>query len=353
MAQCIIKSSPEYQSLKQRAGISETLLDIYCSKHLEKYGRFPYLDEIPGANSESSIKETLKIRKDNGAKVQNILDETLAENIEEATIRLNNQYRDKEIEIIPIEDQALVSIKSRPTVSAKKIDIVHTPMEFTPLVMLNAITKLQELYGIKINEVNDIELASEKWVTLIPKDRIVNAFIYNGEIYINTDRASGDAKIHELLHILVGSMRFTNPNLYQQFIDMAEKLPNYQQLASEFKGKTKNDMNEEIFIQEFAKYVSGEDSDLSTLNEKDLYEINYNVRRILDSIMMGSISSKSLSDDILYNISFKELVNYTNSDIMSYTFSGTMNIENSSLHRKLNNMKSDLIRQGKLKQTCF
>ena len=44
------------------------------------------------------------------------------------------------------------------------------------------------------------------------------AFILNGNIYVNTDSATVDAPIHEQLHLFLGSIRFGNPNLYFQLV---------------------------------------------------------------------------------------------------------------------------------------
>lgn len=351
MASCINRNSAEYQSLKEKAGIPQNIFDVIYSQFQEEYGRSPYLDEIPGANSESFIKKELKI-KNESSNINHMLETTDSKTIEEVKFKLNNKYRDKEIRIIPIVNDAFVEIKSRPTdikIANENTNLINN---ISSSVIINSINKLIDVYGIKINEVNDIELSSEKWEHLMPRDRMVNAFIYNGEIYINTDRISPDVKIHEMLHLLVGCMRFTNPTLYQKFIDNAEKLPNYKQLASEFNNKTRNDINEEIFIQELAKYLTGQESSLSKLSKQDIYEIKYNTCRILDSMLMGDVSSISLDDNYLYESTFKDLVKYTNSNIMTSKFSGTMNIENSSLHRELNNIKSDLLRTKKLEQIC-
>jgi hypothetical protein len=44
------------------------------------------------------------------------------------------------------------------------------------------------------------------------------AFIYNGDIYVNTDIATIDSQVHELMHIFLGSMRFKNPELYMELV---------------------------------------------------------------------------------------------------------------------------------------
>ena len=217
------------------------------------------------------------------------------------------------------------------------------------LVLNNTLQKLAKLYGINFNTVTDAELNSERWADLMPESRLVNAFIYDGQIYINVDRANLDAPLHEMLHIFVGSMRFTNPNIYQEFIQLAEKFPNYDKLASKFSGKTRNDINEEIFITEISKYLTGQKSALTGVDEKLMYEVSYNVHRVLDSVLMGTDSSKTITDDRLYTLSLKDLASELNSAIMTNNMPP---LRDSELHRTLNNMKSDLMREGKLKEIC-
>lgn len=342
----------EYQSLKDKTGVQSVVLDIVCKKHLENFGRFPYLDEVPGSNSENHIKERLKIKKDGGAKIDRILETTNSENIEQASFKLNDEYRDKEIKITPIVEEAFIDITTRPTAVPTNMETIYTPDSDVsgPLVILKALDKLANIYGVKINEISDLELESDEWVNLMPRDRLVKAFIYNNEIYLNTDKFSPDSKIHEMLHLLVGSMRFSDPVRYASFIQQAENLPNYNRLALDFQNKTRNDLNEEIFIQELSKYLAGEQSDLYNLDPRSLYEITYNVRRVLDSMLMGQVSTKSISNDVLFDSTLREVVDYTNSDIMTNNFKGFF--DDSMTHRKLNNLKSDLIKKNELTEIC-
>lgn len=354
MAICINRNAVEYQLLKERANISSVILDLKCKEFLGKYNRFPHLDELPGSNSEQYLRDKLKLRKNNSTSIKNILEFTNSNSIDEAVTRLNDQYRDKEIKIIPIVEDAIVKIADRPTEGKPNITKINTPDSDinSAETITSALYKLSELYGIKTIQVTDAELSSAEWKDLMPRNRFVNAFIYKGNIYINIDRASVDAPIHELLHLFVGSMRFTNPNLYQALIQSAEMLPNYQNFLSEYQDKTRNDANEEIFIQELAKFLVGMESDFDTMSEATLYEIKYNVGRVLDSILMGDLSAKTLTPDFLYNASLKEIADYTNSNIMTNYYSGTLGLEGSELHRQLNNMKSDLLKKGQLKEIC-
>lgn len=554
MALCINKNSVQYQSLKNRAGIPEFILEAVSRDFMEKYGRLPHLDELPNSNSEPYLRDQLGVTKHNSAKVESILEMTGKETVEEAVVDINNQFRDLETTIVPINKEALVDIIHRPTdnnfdnwteedqilaeaprdnngnllapngrvsnltekqyaqvrtkafknwfgdwinnpsnaskvvdengeplvvyhytndnlsefsvdfnnyfaqhggtkkaifftldnvkpgtednfltsrkyklslflnirniteyrgtkedlhkkgttyvevinKSAEKnetngglvfkglddnrktnqtIYVVHNSnqiksSEFNSgsfnrlnrniydvepngyFILNNALQKLGELYGIKFNEISDAELNSDKWKGVVPDASLVNAFIYDGQIYINLDRANLDAPIHEMFHIFVGSLRFTNPSLYQALVDSTQSFPNYEQLVQEYPGRTRNDVNEEILVTEVSRYLTGQLSSLAKMDSKTRYEISYNIKRMLDTILMGQDSVKTISEDRLFNLSLKEIAQEVNSAVMVNNFTGTMNVEGSELHRRLNNVKSDLYREGTLEEHC-
>lgn len=556
----------EYQTLKERSGISDFMLEAICRDFLDKYDRFPYLDEIIGSNSDPYLRKVLQIDIYNGTSIQNLLSVTGTDTVEDANIVLNDQYRDVEVEITPLNKDAIVEITKRPTEdnfdnwteeneilaraprnaegqllapngkvsnltekqyaqvrtkafkrwfgdwennpanASKVVDengeplvvyhgskndwteydkdrfkkdqfgrgiylsedkrnaeqygkvmelfvnsrqpfyagfiwengkraikpqvagylfnhdtidkkdyvqelkklineedakvlgtelssadsvvisyknpyakygeiVVSDPTQiksatdnsglfnrqsnniYDPepngyLVFTNALNKLASLYGIKFNDITDAELNSEKWKSIIPDVNSVNAFVYNGQIYINIDKANLDAPIHEMMHILIGSMRFTNPSMYQDLINLVQKFPNYQKLVQQYPNRSRNDVNEEIFITEVSRYIAGLPSNISGIDYKLQYEISYNIKRVLDSILMGQDSVKTLSNDRLFNLSLKQIAKEINSSIMTNNFRGTLDVEGSELHRKLNNIKADLIEQKLLKEDC-
>ena len=146
---CINKNSVEYQLLKERANINETVLEALCRYYVENYGRFPYLDELPDSNSIKYLREKLKITSNDGANINDILELSNASSIEEANASLNNIYRDTEIEITPITERAIVDIKPRPT----KYNSITNRVEVDPtpnsrMILENTIRKLSSLYGI-------------------------------------------------------------------------------------------------------------------------------------------------------------------------------------------------------------
>lgn len=353
MLTCINKNSSEYQALKDKSGISEFILEAVCRDYLSKYNRFPHLDELPDSNSEQHLRNWLHINSANGTKIENILNETGRSTVEEANASINDQYRDLEVEITPVNKEAIMDIRHRPTMNnfhSTEVEIDQNPNNY--LILNQVIDKLSKLYGIKFNQITDIELSSNQWREIIKDPSAVNAFIYNGEVYINMDRNSIDSPVHEIMHILVGSIRFQDRKTYQKLLDLVESFPDYNFLMSQYSGRSRNDINEEILVTEISRYLTGMSSNINQLDNKLQHEILYNVQRTLDTILMGQDSVKTLTQDRLFNLSIKELSNEVKSTLLTNNFNGTINVENSELHRKLNNTKSDLIKQKLLEEQC-
>lgn len=343
--QCVNKNTREYQTLLKQSGLPDFILSAEVGRFLEKLDRYPYLDELQGANSESAIKEDLQLNKDGITNSNNILSATNTENIEQAVPKLNDKYRDKEIEILTLGDKSKVYITPRP---ASEVNTIIDNDDVNSLLYLNQVLdKLQDLYGINIIHISNAELNTPKWKNIIGVHS-TKAFVYNGNIYINTDIATVDSPVHEMLHILFGSMKFQNRELYEQLISSAE---NFNQETIElYPNRTKDDINEEAFITELSKYLTGQKSALDGLDQKSKYEIFYNVNRTLDSILMGEASVNCIPKSQLYQMNLKTLAKLVGSVSMTSDFHGTM--DNATLNRILANKKSELMEKGELKEEC-
>lgn len=351
MAQCLVKNS-EYRTKLAQSGIPEFQFYVHASLFVDKYGRFPNLDEIPGSNSSQHLKDTIHINNNNTAKVDDILGSTGANSVEEANIILNDQYSDLEIDILPLNKEAIIDIQQRPS-EYKPRDIQDFEVDETPnsgVVFNQIFEKLHNLYGISIIPISNKELATKEWEN-IPDVKNVAAFVYQGNTYINTDLASLDAPIHEMTHILLGSIKFKHPDLYTDLISMADQFQSFTSIAMRYPNRTQQDIYEEVFVHEVAKYLAGMPSDLDALDDKIKYELHYNMKRLLDSTLMGSYSVKSLNGDKLYNMSLKQLARIMQSMLLNPVSMGSL--DDASLHRMLANEKSDLMKNGDLREECL
>lgn len=352
MASCININSVQYRELKKLSTLPEVLLKAEIAQYQDSHnGRFPTIDELPGASSIEAIKQDLKIREDGTSNIEDILKFTGASDLNSANIIINDKYRDLDIEIIPLNKTAIIDIKERPSLF-KYVESPQRDFSFvdSAIFISNSLDKMAKTMGIGIKHISTEGLRSEGILDIIPDASQASAFVYNGDIYVNTDIASVDSQVHELMHILLGSMRFKNPELYMKLIQTVENLPNFDDIAINYPNRTKMDVLEEVFVEEFGRYLSRESSEFSNLDNDTMYQIHYNITRTLDTILMGDNTTAALEDSTLYSSSLKEVAELVNSSTMTNIRHGFL--EDALIHRVMANVKQELFENGDLREEC-
>lgn len=340
----------EFQKLQKVSGVPSSQLEAICRGYSTRYGRFPHLDEVVGADSTNYIKDTINLSEHNTAKIEDILKGTGTSSIGEAMIKLNNTYTDKQIKLIELGNTAMVEIIPKPT-SIKKLDNdkIDIDQDINNTILTNQIiSKLSNMYGINIIPINN-EIINSQYSN-IPNATTANAFIYQGNMYVNTDNASVDAPIHEMLHVLFGSMRYINPDLYFNMVQKSEQFNSYNRIAKQYPNRTQSDVDEEVFVTELANKLAGRESDLNNLEDSEIYEINHHVKQMLDNILLGDYSTKSINNNQLYLLSLKDIASIVNSSKLNSNFQGV--IDNATVKRILSNKKMELMKDKSLQEEC-
>ena len=346
---CVNIKSAEFQTLLKQSGLPDFYLAAFCGKFLDTHGRFPYLDEVPGADSTNYLNNNLDI-KNRAASIQRILTTTGKETLEEAQIELNNIFRDVEIEIIPItRDQARVYITKRPITKELERNIDHSPYITSGLLFENILYKLQTISGIELQVINSEDIQNSE-LKNVPGAANTKAFVYNGQIYINIDFADKDAPIHEMMHILMGGLRQHNPEIYYSIVQSIIQQPFFKEYQDKYQNRTQSDIAEEAFVEEFAKLASFGTSNLQQLDDVTKYELFYNAKRVLDTLLMGENSTYNINDLKLFNSSLIELCSMVGSELDAAKFKGV--IELGSIHRQLANKKQELMENNELQENC-
>ena len=210
--------------------------------------------------------------------------------------------------------------------------------------------RLSDLYGIKFNRVTSSELRLGGFKEVIPDATRVNAFILNGEIYINMDNANEDAPIHELSHMLLGTLKSTDYDVYAALVNSVETLDDYDDRLEEFPNRTRMDANEEIFVDMFAKHFT---ENLELPVDGNLWnKAEYEIKRNIDSAIFPNESTTKVSLDSLSGKSFSEIMDLFGTSISEESLANAFNGNESATNRKLANIKEDLLKQGLLKEYC-
>ena len=348
MLACINKSSKEFRDLKEMSGLPEQTVEALCRKYTTTLGRFPYIDELPGANSEPHLIKKLGLSRNGATSIENLLNITGKNSVDGALTDLNNTYRDLQVSGVALDDDTIIiNIEHRPSLyRSGEVQRVTQDNRHSALIVDDICDKLSSLYGIPIVSLTTLELQEQ--LPQIPDSGIAKAFIYNNVIYVNTDNATLDSRVHELLHILFGSMKYSNPDLYYSLVKTAEQFETDSMKF--YKGRTKGDILEEVFVTELAKFLVDMPSQIDNLSELQFHEINYQMNRILDAAFMGDYSTRSIDQRQLLHLSLSDIGRYVNSALTNQSFKGS--ISDAEVSRILSNQKVDLIKKGELKEYC-
>lgn len=330
----------------------ERLFYATVDKWLHDFNRLPNADEFPpeiGVDSSTLLKQRLHIKEigdNNITDLQTLQDYTGREDPLEMQQMLNRMHRDYNFEVIPVDDEVVIKMKKRPNEVSKGIDPIEN-MPVAEQAVGHLIDRINEMHGINIHEVTNKEVAN---IPGFPGAATLKGFVRNGEVYVNIDNSTPDTRIHELMHLFMGGIRFDNPELYQNLLNIAMKGKNVEYRLRQYRHRTEMDRAEEVLIEEVARYLSGRESAFSDLSQQDKYELDYNIRRLLDSMLDGDFSNRIIDSNELYQSTLTNVAKIVNSSEVFNNMTGTMS--NSFLHRVLNNYKSDLLKKGKLKEIC-
>lgn len=355
MNTCVNTEAGEFRVLKERSGLPDFLLEVLVAKFQDEHnGAWPHLDELPvkWVDTKKALDQFLGLDANhNSMSQQDLLTKTGTQTLQEAKIFLNDVYRNLNVDFYTVNDKVVFTTDGRPS----PFDVVENEAvdlsSLASTVYINqSLQELESKMGIQTHLTSSAELEKNGLTQLIPEASTAAAFIYQGEIYVNQDIADVDAKAHELMHVLLGSIKFKQPELYANLVSSVESLEGYGDLITRYPNRTRLDVNEEIFVREYARMLTGLSSQLSQLDENIIYNLNYEMSRVLDTMLDGDNSVRVISVKDRLEKTFRELGEIVNSHNMENSLQEYMDL--ALMHRILANKKEDLMKNGTLREDC-
>ena len=166
----------------------------------------------------------------------------------------------------------------------------------------------------------------------------VKAFIYDGEVIVNSDLMTDDTLLHELSHLFLADLKSRNYDKYVDLVRGMEGSDAYDTInnSKAYDELTYNDKLEEALVHEFSQYFTRVLKDYRGRNLK------------LDEIEWDGIISDVLNIDVseFYDDNIYTLMKKTLSEIHSnYAVQKTLfNKSNAQKMVKLSNIKSSLMK---------
>ena len=218
-------------------------------------------------------------------------------------------------------------------------------------VISNISNYIDNTFGIKTELISNSSPELEEYKKKLQIESLddIKAFILNGTIYINTDTATIVEPLHELMHLIFGSLKTLNPQLYLSILGNISNHPSYSQLGDNYKNLTYLDKNEEVAVKLLTEDVLG-----SLISYKGFNTDEFN-NAIKNSINTVFNLEKDLSDynyrDLL-NMSPLDLINDFSSNLFTNT-KDYFNLQSALDAIKVTSIKRELMEQNKLTEECL
>lgn len=265
-----------------------------------------------------------------------------------------NKTRQKELENLSITDEI-------PQI--KKVEyFTDTYDKFDKKKILNrVIENINSTYNNIINVIDDAkiqELVDSENLnsTLADSFSRAGAFIWNGKIYVNINRADISSPLHELMHLIMGAMRSKNYSLYSSLLDKVATLPEFnERFRNILTNRTLNDAKEEAFVEFIADSLSGvfssEEFNINNLLSSTDFFGEY--LKVLDSTLSLDLNtlpektSETLSRK-LSKMPIEKIITEFNSLLLSagnkkFSLFNPENVSEAFKNRNITNIKSSLL----------
>lgn len=225
----------------------------------------------------------------------------------------------------------LNEIKSKTTIGiSDNVELVDT-----------ILTSLTDNFGIKTVKFNK-DNYSEIQPLSIEDLNTVKAFSKNGVIYVNETEGTIDEPLHEFMHLILNTLKSSNPELFQNIVKNMYKVDGYEKIAEMYPNLTRLDLNEEAFVRLFSEKAT------QLMQNTDLLSA---VNQTLTDIFKPNKDTSKIDTEELLDLSIIDFINTFGSGLVSGK-QGLYNKSDSNLGAQILNIKQNLIESNDLKETC-
>lgn len=349
---CDLKAHRRNQKVMEMSGVTESRYNATGRLFTERFERMPHIDEIPGANSEPYLMRELHADKNGYTTPEDLERYTGNSDVSSAIQNINNTHTDLVVEGEETRKHVKLNISRRPLLYTNGMRKTTKPFSIDALSskeMDSAFRlmcrRINDLYGADINFINGVEAQYMG----VPDALLKYGFIKDGSIYINTDNATFDTPMHELMHIVMGTIKAHDRALYESLTDIITKNYDINRARREYPNRSLRDVQEEIFVDNVSKFLVGIDSHINSFTNEDLSEFSYMLARAMDSLIDGEVSVRTtdFKSMISNGMTVKQLADTFSSRVI---FSGRhiLDHEAARLSRINANKKEALIKAGLL-----
>ena len=179
------------------------------------------------------------------------------------------------------------------------------------------------------------------------------AFIDNGKVYINGDKADISHELHEFTHLIFAAMKFSDdPKVRDSYYTLLSTIidhPRYKDIAKNYKNKYGSDLQEEVLVNIMTTYFSNilEKWDgMKTLKDNE-WAVIKSIENLLNVKLPHNVDLQNLMASTIENI-----CDEFDSDLFNFNFGSMIDSKYVVLNQKVATIKSRYIEDGKIEQNC-
>lgn len=221
---------------------------------------------------------------------------------------------------------------------------------YPSLQWFNAIAKvLNDEFRVKVNIVTSSEV--KETFKNIADPNIDKAFIYNGEVYINSTIASSNDLLHEYVHLILGVLK-SNPELFHNYEELVRGVYYSEEGETEkdlikdaYPGLSEMDIMEEVFCNLFSNYIRKRiNRDTAQIFKSAEEKLKEDTSTIFNTPISSFEDFYSKSIDNVFG-KFKKEVSY----MLQY---GGIDFGSTKKPRQITNWISEQIKKGNITENC-
>lgn len=183
------------------------------------------------------------------------------------------------------------------------------------------------------------------------------AFILNGEVNVNMQKASVSDLIHEYAHLFLHALKYENTEMYNSITNMTLQHPLYNRVATTYNHLEGEDLNEEVFVTVLGEYLNNQlkKQDENWMAGKKDIILNFAeyTKRKLSQTMNQEVSGLyDLDSKDILTMNFEDVINLVGDEVMKNRISNLYDAE-VKFNRSLVRLKQDLMERNQLKQECY
>lgn len=173
------------------------------------------------------------------------------------------------------------------------------------------------------------------------------AIVYEGKILLNIDSANISDPVHELLHMVLMTLKSSDPQTYYSLVNLVALHPMFKEISKDYKGEIHTELLEETFVNFFSRAFRNKLMIQGVFTEESF---NSSINKAVEDLLQLTVSLGNRNTFDIMERPIEEVLTEFGSKLIE----GINVIDKGSVEKMLTHtgVIKQLINEGNLKEEC-